>query len=303
MKVEGIYKKYLLYYRLLKKPFTYPDHARVLSFLAEQGISISKRTLERDFAALRTEFGFYIEYNKIHKGYFLAEEDNIDGEDFFKLLELAEKISDLIYSFKNIRDNKKYIRFSNSGSFKGTELIPFISEAIKSSRWILIDYQTYSNQTTKQRELIPLFLFEFRHRWYLLGRENGIIKTFGLDRIQKTCLLPLAFDPKEQNIDFQEYFRHTLGVSWHDKPPEEILLSFHPSQAPYLKSLPLHDSQSVIQENSEACIIRLHLVINFELKQEILGYGCKVKVLAPAGLAEEIRQELQEAVKGYHEII
>lgn len=146
MKVEGIYKKYLLFYRLLRKPYTYPGHQRILAFLEEHGIVISKRTLERDFAALRAEFGLSIVYSKNRKGYFLTEEeaDFSDRNEFFAMLELAENISDVLQSFKDLKQHKKHIRLSTSGSFKGSELLPLLSESIKSSRWLSFEYKAYS---------------------------------------------------------------------------------------------------------------------------------------------------------------
>ena len=300
MKLEGIYKKYLLFYRLLRKPYTFPNHLRILSYLEEHGILISKRTLERDFAALRAEFGLSIVYSKSRKGYYM-EEDSADRDDFFSLLELAENLSGIIHSYKDIHQNKKYIRFSMSGSFKGSELLPLLSEAIQSFRWVSFSYQSYGSNQKRRRKVIPLFLFEYKHRWYLLAQEKEKVKTFGLDRMTEAEWLPELFEPAAQAIDFTEYFRHTLGVSWYELPPEEIVLSFHPSQAPYLKALPLHHSQAILQDNSGAFVIRLRLIINFELKQEILSYGSKVKVLAPARLAEEIRKEYEEAIKNYEE--
>ena len=115
-------------------------------------------------------------------------------------------------------------------------------------------------------------------------------------------LLPELFESAKQEIDFKEYFRHTLGVSWHDLPPEEIILSFHPDQAPYLKALPLHHSQTTMQDSKEAFIISLQLVVNYELKQEILSYGSRVKVLAPAYLKDEIRLEWEKALKEYEKM-
>lgn len=42
----------------------FPSAQSVLDFLEDLGFSISKRTLERDFDAIRNEFGVEITYNK-----------------------------------------------------------------------------------------------------------------------------------------------------------------------------------------------------------------------------------------------
>lgn len=303
MTAEGIFKKYLLIYRLLRKPYTYPSYPKLIALLQAHGIQVAQRTLERDVAALRAEFGLPIFHCRRRKGFYLAEEEGegelSDANEFIKLLELSESVSEILHSYKDLRENKRHIFFSTNGSFKGSQLLPLINEAIKSSRWLEFAYQSYSNKKVRKREVIPCLLFEHKHRWYLLGRDQGKVKTFGLDRIGNIALLPQLFDRNEEAFDFKEYFRHTLGVTWYDKAPEEIVLAFNPAQAPYLQSLPLHPSQKIIKEEADAFVIQLKLVINYELKQEILGYGSRVKVLAPKHLAEEIQQEMKEAYKAY----
>ena len=69
--------------------------------------------------------------------------------------------------------------------------------------------------------------------------------------------------------------------------------------APYVLTKPIHYSQKMIKEDETGIIIRIDVVLNFELEREILGFGEFVKVLAPRMLASRIRQRLGKAKQGY----
>lgn len=61
----------------------------------------------------------------------------------------------------------------------------------------------------------------------------------------------------------------------------------------------LQHSQQVLKEDETGMIIRIYVVLNFELEREILGFGECMKVLGPRLLASKIRHRLSKAVNGY----
>jgi predicted DNA-binding transcriptional regulator YafY len=81
--------------------------------------------------------------------------------------------------------------------------------------------------------------------------------------------------------------------------PEQVILSFDPEQGKYIKSLPLHDSQQILVDNSEEFRIKLELYITFDFIMEILSYGSRVKVLEPVELVEEVKTALLNAYQLY----
>jgi predicted DNA-binding transcriptional regulator YafY len=85
-----------------------------------------------------------------------------------------------------------------------------------------------------------------------------------------------------------------------DHKLENIKLSFHRSQKPYIVSLPLHHSQKEISlDNSKTFDIELLIHPNFEFRQQVLKYGSLVKVIEPKWLAAEIKEELRKGFEGY----
>jgi len=48
-------------------------------------------------------------------------------------------------------------------------------------------------------------------------------------------------------------------------------------------------------------IIRIDVVLNFELEGEILGFGKSIKVMAPRVLASKIKKRLEKAGSQYNQ--
>ena len=81
------------------------------------------------------------------------------------------------------------------------------------------------------------------------------------------------------------------------KKPEDLL--FTPAQAPYILSQPLHSSQKVLSDDEKGLKIQLEVYLSHELRQSILGFGDRVRVLKPVGLRKEIVRILKGALKRY----
>ena len=62
---------------------------------------------------------------------------------------------------------------------------------------------------------------------------------------------------------------------------------------------PIHDSQLVLKEDKDGIIVSIHVVVNFELEREILGFGESMKVLSPRILAQKIKKRIQTANELY----
>jgi len=62
---------------------------QILDYLEEIGLKISKRTPERDFDAIRNEFGVEITFDKSKRGYYIDEASSIDIPAFIRFLEIA----------------------------------------------------------------------------------------------------------------------------------------------------------------------------------------------------------------------
>lgn len=69
--------------------------------------------------------------------------------------------------------------------------------------------------------------------------------------------------------------------------------------SPYVLTKPLHPSQQVLSEDEKGMIIRIDVVLNFELEREILGFGECIKVLAPRILVSRIKKRIHASIGHY----
>jgi predicted DNA-binding transcriptional regulator YafY len=103
----------------------------------------------------------------------------------------------------------------------------------------------------------------------------------------------------EGKIDKKNFFKNVVGVTLGEGKPEKVLLSFSPLQGKYIKTVPIHHSQLIVKDTKNELKVSLELVINHELKMQLLSYGENVKVLQPKKLTEEIKESAKKMAKLY----
>jgi hypothetical protein len=80
---------------------------------------------------------------------------------------------------------------------------------------------------------------------------------------------------------------------------EKVLLHADNETAPYIITKPLHHSQQIVETLPNGVIISLQVQLNFELEREILGFGDRIKVIAPERLKRRIKETLEHALDLY----
>lgn len=278
----------------------YPSFAEIQDYLDDFGFSISKRTLERDIAAIRNEFGLEITYNRIKEGYYIDEENSINIDSFLRFLEIVNTAELLTESLSDSKETLDYISFDKGGGLKGIEFLKPLLQAIKEHRKIRFKHFSYQTEKSKTYSLQPYLLKEYQNRWYIVGVVSGMneMRTFGLDRISDLQVKDELFEPN-QKLNPHQKFADAIGVVYALGEKQKVILSFTPSQGYYVKSLPLHKSQVVLIDNDEECRVELNIVPNYELVQQIIMHHDQVKVIEPKWLVDEIREHFQNALNQY----
>jgi len=286
--------------------------------------TFSDSTMKNDIRAMRDKFYAPIEFDKYHKGYFYTENfsmqttvplksadlsaldfavstleqfQNIPILEDFK--ETVEKIKRSI-KIKQENEESNFIQFEKTPFFKGIELLSIFSQAIREERVVNFEYHYFSDKPSKTHSLHPYLLKEYRNRWYVIGfhPERKEIRIFGLDRIANLELMEEEFLTLE-SFDSDDYFKYSLGITvLEQQKPQEIILLFDEQQGKYIKTQPIHETQE-IELNKEGFLVKLKLLITYELVSEILSYGEKVKVLAPTSLQKIIQERLNNAIDLY----
>jgi predicted DNA-binding transcriptional regulator YafY len=252
------------------------------------------RTFQRDIKEIEANFGILIEYNRAEKGYFIESTD-LDNPKTALLehLELQSIIS------KN-KDMKKLVQFENRRPI-GLEHFRPILKSLESKQRLLLQYQSFKDQTAKEYIIEPYLLKEYRKRWYVLAKDINAdnLKTFSLDRIVKLAPTKHSYEIPE-SFDALTYFDDCFGVI---KPSDQVVqrvqLAFTSWQGSYIKTMPLHHSQKVIQEDNEHLIIELRLYVTYDFIMELRSFGKQVRVIKPNALLLEIYNECTQTLIKY----
>jgi len=299
--------EYFMRYRFILEKLqhsTYADFDKIHDYLygkfdilGFENFQYSKRTFQRDKRDIETVFNIEIAYDRQERAYYINE--NNMSETAHKLLDAYTVTSALqIYDdFSNFISLEKD-NFGKPGIFYD------LNEAVKNSRKIKIYYQKYYEENPQIKELKPLALKEFARRWYLVAErkdpETGKdeIRTYGLDRIEHLETLRTKF--KKTDFNLNDYFKNFYGIIT-DETSEfaEVVLSFDAFQGKYVKSLPLHHSQEIIEDTENELVIKLQLHITFDFIQKLLSYGKYMKVISPESLRKKIVKEFENTIKQY----
>jgi len=230
--------------------------------------------------------------------------DILKEVDNFELLEevdtIIKKLENRIHA--NISEVITIVQFEKHTISSGHEYINDLLEATKGRVALRVSYQPYSQLNATERIVHPYLLKEFRNRWFLFGREHEAkrITIYALDRIKK-------IKPSQQEyvrndlFDPNEYFKFLIGVSVPEgAKPETIEIKVHKQSVPYILSKPIHFNQEITKKNKDgSMIIRLNLIINYELKSILLSYADGIEIKKPAHFKNEMKRVIGEMKKFY----
>lgn len=305
MSKRGYISRYLLILKKLKaKPYcsfqelnTYIENQ--LEFMQMQdddlNIGFSKRTLQRDLKEIRNIFGIDIEYSKSMKGYFISQSET-ENMNFQRMIEAFDMFSSL-----NIAQDLKPHVYLENRKPQGTENLYGLLHAIKNKIQIKFIYNSFWTEEISDRIAEPYALKEFKNRWYLLALDlkDNQVKSFALDRLSDLEITKTGFI-RPKNFNVEDNYQYSFGIiSPNGKKPVEVILSFEPYQGKYIKTLPLHNTQEIIQDNDKELRIKIKLCITHDFIMELLSHGDTLKVIKPESLIDEIKNGHQKAFKQY----
>jgi predicted DNA-binding transcriptional regulator YafY len=297
--IHGTIHRYQLIIDKLKGN-SYPTIQEMMDYLRESGFENSQRTVQRDFEKIRYEFGVNIVYNRSMNGYFIAEDSRLNVEQFLRLANLSQLTQIIAGPTAKDKELLNYISFESKGTLRGLEYIAPLFRAIRQSLKVKISHTTFYRNTAHTYDVWPYMLKEYNERWYVVGWvvEKDEFRSFGVDRIDELVVTDVSFD-RDLKPDPAPFFKDAIGIIYSNQKAETVVLAFHPFQGKYIKTLPLHDSQSILEDSDKVLRIQLFVLPNIELKRKILSYGSEVKVEKPEWLAQEIASELRKSIGQY----
>lgn len=301
--------------------------ANVLYDLEGITTGVSKRTIQADIQLMRSDKLGYNAPIIVTDRKFYAYDDPeysitnvpINDADVDKMKEIVgvlkqfngfnyfDEMSDMIARlennlYKSTHQNGNHIQFEGNKLLKGLQYINPLYQAILNKKPLLLEYKSFKAQNSQQNIYFPYLLKEYRNRWFLIAKPKKYkqLTTLALDRIIEFQELPnepfVAYD----GVSLDIYFDDLLGVTKNETDrAHKVILQVDKFNAPYVLTKPLHHSQQLLKEDETGIVIRIDVVMNFELEREILGFGECMKVLGPRILASRIKRRLEAAAQSY----
>ncbi len=299
MSRHGTIRRYALIIEKVGR-MMYPSFKEIKDYLFNHGFELSSRTVQRDLEQIRFDFGIEITYDRHHDGYYIDREHSINLDNFLRFLEIAATAELLTESLKESGETLNFISFESQGNLRGSENLKPLLFAIRNHRKISFEYEKFQTSSRQRRYVKPYLLKEYMNRWYLVGTTgtSDQFRIYGIDRITSLIVREDTFERKS-GIYGSELFDNIIGVTCSDDKPIEVILSFTYLQGKYVKTLPLHHSQEILEDNKDELRIRLLISPNYEFRQRLLMLGPAVRVIRPQWLADEVKQSLQATLERY----
>ena len=260
------------------------------------------RTFHEHRKGIKEMFGVDIECDR-SKGnvYYVKNPEVLDENKLAKWLLRKYSIPQDFVTFNGMKD-----RILLEEIPLGTTFLDDIIEAMQNSLELKVDYQRYEGEQGEEHlqtfHIQPYALKVYNRRWYLLGllKEQGALRTISLDRILHLKVLATSFT-LPADFDARKYFSNVVGIFVNkDLPIQKVKIRAYGIQADYLRSTPLHKSQSEVRsKHGEFAEFTYRLCVTPELVSQLLAMGDNVEVLEPEKLREEMKKRINNMFNFY----
>ena len=176
------------------------------------------------------------------------------------------------------------------------DYIARLLDATLNHRQTKMKYFSMSSSREKEYLIEPYRLIYSPGGMYLQAfvPEYGEIRTFSLDRIRGLSLMEERFKP---SAVLDAAFAHSIGVN--EGMPEQVEIAFEAHIAPYVRERRWHASQRHADRKDGGIVLSLDVCNDWALRSWILSFGPLARVLKPAALAEQIKDEITRASERY----
>lgn len=257
----------------------------------------SRRTFNNHREAVEEVFGIRIECNRSTSRYFIGSTDDITDDN----AETAWLINTFtVNNMLSLGKERLSGRVSVEDIPSGHRHLTSIMEAMTENREIKIQYQKYTSAESDSYTLRPYAVKEFAKRWYIVAYciERKGLRVYGLDRIRHLELTGESFRmPK--NFDVDELFSTSFGIYIPEEKGRTITFRTSPTDARFLRDLPLHSSQREISSDGESVTFSIFVYPNKALVMEFCKYGSGLEVLSPEDIRTQVAEEHRKAAEKY----
>lgn len=287
---------------------------------------VSKRTVQLDLQNMRSEkFGYEAPIEVYERKYYRYSDPDYsihnisvnesdlkamnnavqilkqfkDFSMFKEMNGVIQKLEDSIHS----TSQKSIIHLDKNEQLKGLEHIDVLYEAISGKKVLNILYKSFTARESSSYIVHPQLLKEFNNRWFLICQHKQKMYNLALDRME-TIKVEDTIQYIDKDLDGDEYFKDIVGVTVSDTmKPRNVVFFVDASNAPYVKTKPLHKSQEMISETEAGTLFKICVQINFELERLLLGFGDCLIVHKPRKLRLRMEEKFRAGSKNYANLV
>lgn len=196
-----------------------------------------------------------------------------------------------------MEDFQRMDRLMRQFNYAGSHFLHPVAEAIERKYALKIVYGKFMDEKPHARIVYPYYLLPYHERWYMLAWNvpRQKLSVFGLDRI--VSVERADGEPfREMEGNPADYFEDMVGVTRNEgDEPQEVRLRVAKEQLNYIQTRKIHQSQEIVGQDGDWAELRLRVIVNYELEQELLQYGEKVVVVSPSILRERMKERIGRA--------
>lgn len=221
-----------------------------------------------------------------------------DLERMFKKIE--EKLG--TKANEHLKDLSSEIHFE-PGPRWGLGISPDLLDTVRAvcseQQMLSCKYTSVKDDHPSERTLGPHYLYFSKGALYLVAEDmkDHQVKTFALARMSDAQMLDAVYEGNKS--DPEEHFQNAFGICRTNEDPEEVVLLFSKTVAPFVKERTWHHSQRIVARTGGAIEMRLQVNITLELVNWILSFGPEVIVQAPSHLQGQIISAAEAVVANY----
>lgn len=177
-----------------------------------------------------------------------------------------------------------------------------IMEAMKENKVVEMTYTSFRTDDTRTIVVEPYCVKLFEGRWYMLAKPTAQnkMRIYGLDRIHSLTTLEHRFKLPE-DFSASEYFASMYGIVSENVKPQRIVLRAYKQHKYYIKSLPIHHSQRLIEDNREYTDFELYLAPTYDFIMRLLHDGAWLEVISPVSLRKAIKGWISDMYELYED--
>lgn len=248
---------------------------------------LHRATFNRWRDAIFSQFGIIIDCQRVGGYlYFIANPEDIDEDELKKWMLDSFAVGNLIGENLSLKDRIVVDQIPS-----GRDHLTTILEAMKQNCVVNIEYKAFVYSRSFKIPVEPYCVKLHENRWYMLGHNlsKDTIRLYGLDRIESVEITDKEYRlPK--GFSASEFFYNYFGIVADARiKPERIVLRADKNHTPYLKSLPLHHSQRLIEDNGEYADFELYLAPTYDFVMKLLQVGAMIEVISPLSLRKTMK--------------